>query len=1473
MPTDAPTWEDTVDAPSWEDTKPLESDFRRDELAKQTFEARIEGERAKLGTALATAGGNAAYWVADALAKVDPTGLSANILARQGVQRTPPILAPEDIDTVTEVLKKGLRIPETAPAEGKLGEVTRGLSEAGKEMAIGFSDPGMISGLGLAKKLPQEGARLFQLQMTGGLPSTVDQAMQAQNLEEAVKGGVGVAANVAFPIALGKAAVGKVPLEVSTSAPLRLRETRPGAIPPRGEPVAAIERVTPEQAALATERMSKGFEDTPKFEEATPLDLKPADVAPEKLDVQAGEKAVVEPATPPTTPTVSAPAAREPWEMTTTAAERQKALSGKYPERPYGETESEFVQRMGDRAFHEVTIADAERLRAYQYLAGGEKRSALNQSPYSTSEGMRKFHKAEVEQALKDGKYVPPEVLADYPDLKPAEPKTESPVAAEPTPPTAPKGEIVPMGGDVLGANAPTTPMQSAIKNAAVDRDRVDRGEPPMMDALKKGDPELWSQAMNVIDQDWAAADKLIARHKANPFIPSDVETMVLLHRRVDLKNEFNKANREAALAEQEGRGDAAEAAKAVRDSMGEKLLELEQVMGKGDTAMGTMAGRAFRARQLVMNEDFTMAELVPNREAFLGRKLTDLERAQLQAISDANTKANAELQARVEKLQAERDAIDAKRIIAEAEARIKRELPYHPRILDLAEGYAKKWDERGAQALADLKALFGGGEKPMFAGAPISPEMLDKAIIYGTSKIVRGAVDFAKWSDTMIRDLGPGFKDHAKAVWEASQKAFNSDVAAAFKKQGAATVQKVKGALKADLGTQTILKKIQRKVEESKGVLPDLKYYFDKLLDFHVRRGLKEEGPLLDAIHADAIKVIPDLTRRETREILAGYGTPLKPLAKDTVSVIKRDMHGQWQEISKIDMIQRGIFPPKLQERATMTDKQRWLRKQYEEQKRLHPEVTPTDVEGQLKTALQAAKTRITNQITDLEHQIQTRTKIVRESKRLKPDAELERLTAIRDEMRAVYDTVFKKPELTDAQRLEIWKERTRDRIEELTEKVKNRQFQPRKKPDPVKMDKEAQRLRFELHKVHRALLDLRYNDQMSKRNAAAKAFDAVANTVWFQRAMMTTGEFSGVLRQGGALSYQNPTIALRNLKPMMEAFKSEQNQFRIMEEILTRDNAPLYEKYGLEFTEAGTRLSSMEEHFMFRLSENMQKQPGLKQLVGTVNKFQRAYTVFLNRMRADVFDAMADTWGKDPATLDQIANAINVFSGRGSKGVGKFLGSGQFANTIAFAPKYAISRIQMLALQPMWRGNLHTRKMIAWQYLKMLRGPAALYALGALMGGKVNTDSNSSDFGKMVVGKTRIDPWMGILQPLVLFSRLGTGKKTTAGGREVPIRGKVPYGGDNAWDVIANFGRGKLSPSVGSAVSVLSGEDPTGQQFDIGDALKTTFYPMTYRDIIKLYGEHGIPEATAMATLGVFGVGVNTYDNKKQKTSQPNW
>ena len=46
------------------------------------------------------------------------------------------------------------------------------------------------------------------------------------------------------------------------------------------------------------------------------------------------------------------------------------------------------------------------------------------------------YHHAEVEQALKDGKPVPPEVLADYPDLKPRRIRGDQPQTEQTARPT-----------------------------------------------------------------------------------------------------------------------------------------------------------------------------------------------------------------------------------------------------------------------------------------------------------------------------------------------------------------------------------------------------------------------------------------------------------------------------------------------------------------------------------------------------------------------------------------------------------------------------------------------------------------------------------------------------------------------------------------------------------------------------------------------------------------------------------------------------------------------------------------------------------------------------------------------------------------------------------------------------------------------------------------------------------------------------
>ncbi len=120
--------------------------------------------------------------------------------------------------------------------------------------------------------------------------------------------------------------------------------------------------------------------------------------------------------------------------------------TAKYPERPADEKEAGFFQRLAGRQNHEVTQTDWMRANAYNYLAGGDRRSQQIKQGLGTEESRKKAHRDAVDQALASGKSVPPEVLADYPDLaakrtKPAANPAKNPAkpAAKPAPtPDAP---------------------------------------------------------------------------------------------------------------------------------------------------------------------------------------------------------------------------------------------------------------------------------------------------------------------------------------------------------------------------------------------------------------------------------------------------------------------------------------------------------------------------------------------------------------------------------------------------------------------------------------------------------------------------------------------------------------------------------------------------------------------------------------------------------------------------------------------------------------------------------------------------------------------------------------------------------------------------------------------------------------------------------------------------------------------------
>lgn len=437
----------------------------------------------------------------------------------------------------------------------------------------------------------------------------------------------------------------------------------------------------------------------------------------------------------------------------------------------------------------------------------------------------------------------------------------------------------------------------------------------------------------------------------------------------------------------------------------------------------------------------------------------------------------------------------------------------------------------------------------------------------------------------------------------------------------------------------------------------------------------------------------------------------------------------------------------------------------------------------------------------------------------------------------------------------LDTLKTRLRNQIVDFEARLKAKDFE--KKPKRfIQMDDAAQKLHFEAAKAkaewHKALM----KDRLARRSLPAKIIGGVGETLNTIRAIMTSGEFSGVLRQGGFIGIGNPSRIVKAFPAMIRALRSEQGMHAVNMEIMSRPNYPLYVRSKLFLSEHGQKLSQMEEAYMSRWAEK------IPVVAGT----QRAYSTFLNKLRADSFDAMAKTLVRrqgelTPERANAIANFINVATGRGNV-VGKeatLVG----LNTYFFAPRWVLSRFQLALGQPLIRGDKHTRRLIAEEYAKYLIGMGVIYGLWRMSGEEVETDPRSSDFGKLRVGETRVDLMAGLQQGTVLMSRLASGETKRLSGQVVPIRGEdIPYGSDDSAQVIGRFLRTKMAPVPGSAVDLLSGKNVAGEPVTPQSELMELTVPLTYRDIYKAMIEQGVPVGTALSLLAIFGAGVQTYD-----------
>lgn len=1070
--------------------------------------------------------------------------------------------------------------------------------------------------------------------------------------------------------------------------------------------------------------------------------------------------------------------------------------------------------------------------------------------------------------------------------------------------------KMVGMGGAVPSEFARGQGSPTAAKYKLIDKERQERGLEPLTKPQGIEDQAVLDRAMSEIDRDPSMPERLVSDLNKNPRVIEDWQNHVLVLRKIELRDMYEKSAREAAEAFDNGRLLDMEEANARTNDWSNKLTELEEA----SRVSGSARGRALRSLQVMVNEDFSLASLeLQKRAANDGAPITVEQRIEITEIAKEYQKTIAAYEKRLAESQAKTSELEAARAIAEIQLQSAKSTSLSPEILKVAERIVSGWEKEAQSAEVRLNKLLGRTN----IGA-------DRAIIVELAKIGRArlgrvGIDFAKWSLEMTAKFGDAVTPFLKDAWAESQRLFDKEDAVKTVQRRKANIEDKKAAA-------------VEAIKSSEGKKPNIGAEANKLARHYYESGIHERDPLIDAVHSAIKEALPEITRRETMDAISGYGD-YKRLTKDEISVGLRDLRGQMQQIGKLQDMQAGEAPKKTGvERRTPSAEESRLIKQVEESKR-RGGYRVTDPETQLRSALQSIRTRLENQIRDLQHEIDTKTKIVPQRTKPPTSPEIEALAVRRDALKQERDALFgkTKTEMTDAQRiamamraversiadyetrlkagdistrkrlyktpetpelvsarskrdalkeqlqelrdlanpqktpeqraLQSFKTRTANKIADFQDRLAKGNFETRKRT-PTPLDKEATSLKFKLDTIKRDWNEALLKDKLSKRTKVEKVFAAGLEGINLSRALVTSSEFSAVLRQGLFIVTSNPARLPGAMADMFRAFRSKEKAHRAMEEIRNREDYQDFQQSGLYIAEEGGRLAQMEEAYMSRWATK----------IPIVAGSQRAYVAFLNRLRADSFSALKRSYTNvktyNPEAGKIFAGAINAWTGRGSLGRNEAALVG--LNTVFFAPRFVASRFQTILGLPILKAAMSkdftTTRLIAKEYAKFLMGSAVIYALGSSAGAKIETDSNSSDFGKFVWGKVRLDPMGGLIQSTVLLSRLISGKTKDLSGRVTPIRGKVPYGKPGAAEITGKFLRSKLAPVPGALLDVFSGENIIGDPVTPLDVGKRLVVPISYGDILPAMKELGMPEGTALGVISLFGMGLEVHESNEE-------
>ena len=355
--------------------------------------------------------------------------------------------------------------------------------------------------------------------------------------------------------------------------------------------------------------------------------------------------------------------------------------------------------------------------------------------------------------------------------------------------------------------------------------------------------------------------------------------------------------------------------------------------------------------------------------------------------------------------------------------------------------------------------------------------------------------------------------------------------------------------------------------------------------------------------------------------------------------------------------------------------------------------------------------------------------------------------------------------------------------------------------------------------------------------------------------RAVLASGDLSGTFRQGLILALTHPTKFPLAFARQLKAFASEKLALD-MDDVLRSHK--LYQEAvsdGVEFTalRKGAQMVAKEEPFSSNIA----------QALPFIRKSERAFTTFLNEMRMGAYEssfAAMTAQGATKAERKIMGEFINLAGGRGKlpANLDKYA---PIFNTVLFSAKYQMSTLQLPRQigRMLLSDNPYMRKEAAKALVTFVGGGAALVSLLNATGkGKTSIDPRSGDFGKIVIGDTRLDIWRGYIQYVRFAAQLLTGERKSANGN---------INKEDRFNIAFRFLQGKASPAAGLMVDLLKGESYMGEPLfkETTGFIKTArdrLLPLAVQDTIdamEQYGTNGLWAGLPAAT----GIGVLTYVN----------